>query len=143
MKTVKNGGCCYQLGYWLPRQQAGNEFRTNANSLTRFSLKKVLGIKGKQCESFKEVARHQPSSVTVEITVAAGGARARIAQHLLWREGMVLQQSAVLQELQGQSGHQKQAGLCLCRLHHPASKQALLSQLQRCAAATKLFRIIS
>lgn len=68
----------------------------NANSLTRISLKKVLCIKGKQCESFKEDACHQWSSIP-EITVVAGDATARIVQHLLWPEGMVLQHNTVLQ----------------------------------------------
>lgn len=56
--------------------------------------KKVLCIKGKQCELLKEAARHQRSSI-LEMTVVAGDVAARTAQHLLWPEGMVLEHDAV------------------------------------------------
>lgn len=55
---------------------------------------KVLCIKGKQCEPFKEAARHQRSSIP-EMTVVAGDAAARIVQHLLWPEGMVIEHDTV------------------------------------------------
>ena len=81
----------------FPVNKLGNEFRMNANSLTRISLKKVLCIKGKLHESFKEDACHQQSSIP-EVTVAAGDATARIVQRLLWPEGILLQHNAVLQK---------------------------------------------
>lgn len=60
----------------------------NANPSTRISPKKVLCMKGKQCQAFKEDARHQRSSIPA-ITAAAGDATARI-------EGTVLQHNAVV-----------------------------------------------
>lgn len=72
----------------------------NANSLARISLKTVLCIKGKHCQSFKEDACQQCSSIS-EITVVAGDATARIVQHPLWPEGTVLQHHAVLKKAAG------------------------------------------
>lgn len=86
--------------------------------------KRALCTKGKQHKSFKEDTRQQRFSGP-DITLLAGDATIRIVQPLLWAEGMLLQHKAVLQKGVGPVWTQKQAGLCLCRLHQPALKMLL------------------